>query len=65
MSEERRDDKKVSLRPLSFEEALADLLQVKPPPKDAAPVPESEREPAKEPPHRKHHRKQDKEKGSQ
>jgi len=57
------DDSKLSLAPLSFEEALTDLLQVAPPPKDDAPEPEREPQPpAKRP--SKPKPKQDKEKGS-
>lgn len=58
-----KDKDKISLAPLSFEEALTGLLQVAPPPKDDAP--ETGREPAppqKQP--RKGKAKQDNEKGS-
>lgn len=59
--EHTRPDR-VSLRPLSFEEALTGLLQVAPPPKDDAPEAEPESPPAKQP--RKHKTRQDKESGS-
>ena len=48
---------------LSFEEALADLLQVAPPPKDKRPEPEPRREPPKDPPRRKRQPEQDKVQG--
>ncbi len=57
------DEKKLGLAPLNFEEALADLLQVAPPPKDERPELEPGRGPSKEPPHRKRQPKQDKEQG--
>ncbi len=34
MEGQERSDKRLTLRPLGFEEALADLLQVEPPPKE-------------------------------
>ena len=51
--QEARNDKKLSLVPLSFEEALTGLLQVAPPPKDAAPGTEPEAPPQKRPRKRK------------
>lgn len=53
------DEKQLGLAPLYFEEALADLLQAAPPPKDERPEPEPGRRPSKEPPHRKRQPKQD------
>lgn len=53
---------KISLAPLSFEEALTGLLQVAPPPKDDAPEPEPDTPPQKQP--RKRKAKQDNEQGS-
>jgi len=51
--QEARNDKKLSLVPLSFEEALTGLLQVAPPPNDAAPGTEPEAPPQKRPRKRK------------
>lgn len=62
MADKNRDDKNLSLAPLSFEEALTGLLQVAPPPKDDAPETEPESPPAKQP--RKRKTQQDKESGS-
>lgn len=58
---EPSDEKKISLAPLSFEEALEGLLQVAPPPKDEPP----ERKPPKEPPRRKRQPKPDAKQGGQ
>lgn len=57
------DQKKLTLAPLSFEEALEGLLQVPPPPKDERPEPDPGREPPREKLPRKRQPKQDKEGG--
>lgn len=59
------DQKKLSLAPLSFEEALEGLLQVSPPPKDERPDPDPGREPPKEPPRRQRQPKPDAKQGGQ
>jgi hypothetical protein len=50
---EPSDDKRLTLAPLSFEEALTGLLHVAPPPKDDAPETAPESPPAKQPRKRK------------
>lgn len=55
-------DTRLTLAPLSFEEALTGLLQVAPPPKDDTSEAESESPPAKQP--RKRKTKQNEESGS-
>lgn len=60
--DEHTRSERISLRPLSFEEALTGLLQVAPPLKDDAPETAPESPPAKQP--RKRKTKQGEEKGS-
>lgn len=43
MTNKKHEDKKITLAPLSFEEALRGLLEVAPSPQDDRPEPERER----------------------